>query len=245
MTRVRAHRAAAGEAGRKFSTVSYVLYAAARVLDRHPQANTAIQGRSRPRVAEYPVVNGKVTFDKTIGDQRVVLSTVLPSLHTATMEEIQQGLERFRDADIGDLPELAALRVLHRLPPAVARFLYHRAIRPLPGRAGRMGTFSVTSLGHRAVDGFQSVGGTTVTFGVGRVLDRPVVRDEQVAVAPMMRLNLAFDHRVIDGAEAADVLTEVKDELERFPSFKQAGSPAGGAAVAVPSTDAASGRGEA
>lgn len=58
------------------------------------------------------------------------------------------------------------------------------------------------------------MGGTTTTFGVGRVLERPVVREGRIVVAPVLRLSLAFDHRVIDGAEAADVLTEVKKALE-------------------------------
>jgi pyruvate/2-oxoglutarate dehydrogenase complex dihydrolipoamide acyltransferase (E2) component len=40
------------------------------------------------------------------------------------------------------------------------------------------------------------------------------VREGRIVVAPVLRLSLAFDHRVIDGAEAADVLTEVKEALE-------------------------------
>lgn len=227
MTRVLAHRAAARAEGRRYSLVSYVLAGAARVLDRHPQANAAIQGRRRPRVAESAAVNGKVTFDRTLGGRRVVLSTVLPDLQRATLDEIQTGIERFRDADIDTAPELNALRTLHRLPPAVGRFLYRRATRPLAGRSARLGTFAVTSLGHRAVDGFHSVGGTTTTFGVGRVLDRPVVRGGELAVAPVMRLSLAFDHRVIDGAEAADVLTEVRDALEAYAPRDADAAPTG------------------
>ncbi|MCM3884051.1 2-oxo acid dehydrogenase subunit E2 [Frankia sp. R82] len=79
---------------------------------------------------------------------------------------------------------------------------FAQAARLLPKRGFVMGTFAVTSLGHRAADGFHSVGGTTITLGIGRVLDRPVVRAGVVGAAPLMRLNLAFDHRVIDGAEA-------------------------------------------
>lgn len=51
---------------------------------------------------------------------------------------------------------------------------------------------------------------------MGRIADRPVARDGAVVIAPVMRLSLAFDHRVIDGAEAADVLTEIKDALEAY-----------------------------
>lgn len=223
MTRVREHRA---HARRRYSTVSYVLYAAARVLARHPHANAAIRGRRRPRVAEYSFVNGKLTFDKTIGGRRVVISTVLRDLQGAELADIQSRVDHFREGNPDEMPEFAALRTLQKLPLWLGRCGLRRTVRPLGTRAARMGTFAVTSLGHRAVDGFHSVGGTTVTLGVGRVLDRPVVRDGRILAAPVMRLSLAFDHRVIDGAEAADILTEIKDGLESFAAVPRA-VPAG------------------
>lgn len=213
MTRVRQHRA---DAQRRYSTVSYVLHVAAHTLARHPQANAAIRGTRSPRVAEYSSVNGKLTLDKTIEGRRVVLSTVLRDLHRTELADIQSQVDHFRDGDPDEMAEFAALRTLQKLPLWLARWGLRRAVRPLGSRAERMGTFAVTSLGHRAVDGFHSVGGTTITLGVGRILDRPTVRDRQIVVAPLMRLSLAFDHRVIDGAEAADILTEIKDGLEFF-----------------------------
>jgi pyruvate/2-oxoglutarate dehydrogenase complex dihydrolipoamide acyltransferase (E2) component len=222
MTRVREHRAAAAAADHRYSSVSYVLYAAGRVLARHPEANAALAGRARPRLARYEDVNGKVTFDKTMNGQRVVVATIVPHLDRASLGDIQDRISRLRDGDADTMPELAPLRALDRMPPWLARLLYRRSTRPLPTRPARVGTFAVTSLGHRAVDGFHSVGGTTVTLGVGRILDRPVVRDGLVTKAPVMRLNLAFDHRVIDGAEAADVLTDIKEALESFPAHPEA-----------------------
>ncbi|CAO5154812.1 Acyltransferase [Frankia sp. AiPs1] len=218
MTAVLAHRAAALAAGRRYSLVSYVLWSAARVLVRHPEANAAIRGRLRPRVQRHPFANGKITLDRTLGERRIVLSFVLRNLHRATIDDVQSQLDHLREGDPERMREFAGARALHqpRLPVALYRF--RQAARPLPKRAYVMGTFAVTSLGHRAVDGFHSVGGTTVTLGVGRVLERPVVRAGAVEVAPLLRLNLAFDHRVIDGAEAADVLTEVRDLLEAFPA---------------------------
>lgn len=74
------------------------------------------------------------------------------------------------------------------------------------------------------MDSFHFVGGTAVTVGVGRVVDRAVVRGGEVTVAPMMRLSLAVDHRVVDSAEAADVLTELKSRLETFtPDYRPPG----------------------
>ncbi|MEU3555190.1 2-oxo acid dehydrogenase subunit E2 [Streptomyces fragilis] len=216
MTGVLAHRAAAAqEEDRRYSTVSYVLHAAGRVLARHPDANAAVRGGPRrPRVARYPFVNGKVALDSTLEGRRVVLGAVVPDVHEAGLDEIQSHLDRVRQGDPERLPEFEGIRRLHRLPWAEARKQFRHAADSLALRPHVTGTFAVTSLGHRAVDAFHSVGGTTTTFGVGRILDRPVVHEGRITVAPVMRLSLSFDHRVIDGAEAADVLTEVKEALE-------------------------------
>lgn len=212
MTAVAAHRAQ----GQRYSITAYVLHSAARVLQAHPEANAAIRGGIRPRVARYPQVNGKFTLDRTLNGRRIVLSAVLPGLQDATLKDIQQRLDHFREGDPAAMPEFAGVRLLHSLPLPLGWLLFRLGARPLDRRPAVMGTFAVTSLGHRAVDSFHSVGGTTVTLGVGRICDRPAVRDGELAIAPIMRLSLAFDHRVIDGAEAADVLTEIKAALEGF-----------------------------
>ncbi|ADP82249.1 2-oxo acid dehydrogenase subunit E2 [Pseudofrankia inefficax] len=225
MSRVTEHRAEAARAGERFSPVSYVLVVAGRVLAEHPDANAAIRGTLIPRLAHYPVVNAKLALDATLAGQRVVLAAVLPDLQRATLAEVQRRVDYFRDGDPERLPELAGARALDRLPGPLGRLVFRAATTPLRRRAAAVGTFAVSSLGHRAVDGFYSVGGTTVTLGVGRIAERPVVRDATVVAAPTMRLSLVFDHRVIDGAEAADVLTEIKDGLEDFPTPEVAAPP--------------------
>ncbi|MFE3019116.1 2-oxo acid dehydrogenase subunit E2 [Streptomyces sp. NPDC059256] len=216
MTRVGNHRTAAREGGRHYSWLSYVLYAASRALAAHPEANAAIHGRFRPRIARFPSVYGKFTMDHTVNGQRVVLSAVLPHLQVAGLDSIQRQVDHYTRGDAEELPEFAGARLIRRLPLLVGGAAYRSRIRPLRTRAAAIGSFAVTSLSHSAVDGFHSTGGTTVTLGLGRIVDRPVARYGEPAVAPLMRLNLTFDHRVIDGAEAADLLTDIKQALEGF-----------------------------
>ncbi|HEV2564684.1 MAG TPA: 2-oxoglutarate dehydrogenase complex dihydrolipoyllysine-residue succinyltransferase [Microvirga sp.] len=51
-------------------------------------------------------------------------------------------------------------------------------------------------------------------LGMHRIEDRPVVRNGQIVVRPMMYLALSYDHRIVDGKEAVTFLVRVKDALE-------------------------------
>ena len=81
----------------------------------------------------------------------------------------------------------------------------------------RGSTFTVTSAGKLA-GLFQTpiVNHPEVAIlSVGRIADRPVVRDGQVAVAPVGYIALTFDHRVVDGARAAAFGLDVIGRLQQ------------------------------
>ncbi len=54
----------------------------------------------------------------------------------------------------------------------------------------------------------------SAVLGMHRIEDRPVVRNGQIVVRPMMYLALSYDHRLIDGREAVTFLVRVKDAIE-------------------------------
>ncbi len=87
-------------------------------------------------------------------------------------------------------------------------------------RAGRLkledvtgGTFTVTNLGPWGVDAFTPIlnPGETGILGVGRIVEKPAIHRGEIARRMMMVLSLTFDHRVIDGAPAAEFLRRVID----------------------------------
>jgi 2-oxoglutarate dehydrogenase E2 component (dihydrolipoamide succinyltransferase) len=46
------------------------------------------------------------------------------------------------------------------------------------------------------------------------IQERPVAREGQVVIRPMMYLALTYDHRIVDGREAVTFLKRVKDVIE-------------------------------
>ena len=51
-------------------------------------------------------------------------------------------------------------------------------------------------------------------LGMHRIEERPVVRNGQIVIRPMMYLALSYDHRIVDGKEAVTFLVRVKECLE-------------------------------
>ncbi|UMP06805.1 2-oxo acid dehydrogenase subunit E2 [Amycolatopsis sp. EV170708-02-1] len=219
-TRLLAHKHAAN---RRYSVVSYVMHGVSRAVAECPEANAACAGGLRPRIVNRESVDVKLALDKGIAGRRAVLSVVVPDCDLMSLDAIQDTVDRLRDTAGEEIPELRGARVLQRLPLPVGRVAFGWANR-LRSRHRRMGTVAVTSLGHRPVTRFFSSGGTTLTFGLGRITDRPAVRERKLCVMPILPVSLTFDHRVIDGAAAADVLGNLKDRLETLTS-RNAGGP--------------------
>ncbi len=51
-------------------------------------------------------------------------------------------------------------------------------------------------------------------LGMHNIVERPVVKNKQIVIAPMMYLALSYDHRIIDGRESVGFLVAVKEAVE-------------------------------
>ena len=77
-------------------------------------------------------------------------------------------------------------------------------------------TYSVSNLGMFGVDSFTAIiyPPHAAILAVGAVKEQPVVRSGEITIAQIMKATLSVDHRVADGAEAAQFLSETKRLLE-------------------------------
>jgi pyruvate dehydrogenase E2 component (dihydrolipoamide acetyltransferase) len=77
-------------------------------------------------------------------------------------------------------------------------------------------TFTISNLGMFGVSHFTAIINppNTAILAVGAALDVPVVRDGRVVPGKVMSMTMSSDHRVIDGAMAAQYLATVKNLLE-------------------------------
>lgn len=106
---------------------------------------------------------------------------------------------------------------------SIAEIAAARADLVARARAGKLqqadlegGTFTISNLGMYGVEQFVAVLNPpqAAILAVGAIEERPVARDGELDVLPLMTMTLTCDHRSLDGATAAEFLRTVKDFLE-------------------------------
>jgi len=151
-------------------------------------------------LAEFPVVNSSIVDGQIIKHDGV---------HVGVAVALDNGLivPVLKNADKKSISQL------------------NKEIADLSGRArqGRLtpdeysgGTFTVTNLGMYGVDWFTPIINPpeSAILGVCRIKDIPVAVNGMVVIRPIMNVCLSFDHRLIDGALAAQFLARLRQLLE-------------------------------
>ncbi|MBE3591325.1 MAG: 2-oxo acid dehydrogenase subunit E2, partial [Firmicutes bacterium] len=151
----------------------------------------------------HPVLNASLDEER----QEIVIH---PHIHLGIAVDTPDGLlvPVVRHAERMTVAGFAA-----RLPALAAR----ARARTLPPEDLRGSTFTITSAG--------SIGGIFATplvnhpevaiLGVHRIVPRPAVVEGRVEVRDMVYVSLSFDHRVLDGAEAARFTNDLAEILSR------------------------------
>jgi pyruvate dehydrogenase E2 component (dihydrolipoamide acetyltransferase) len=193
-------------------------------LMREVDASQLIEWRSHVRQAVEKLNGTKLTFTdllvKTVGfalrshprlnaawaDGRIQLNqSINVGIATATDEGLIVPV--IRNADQASLGEIAARR------STLTKLAQERKLRPADISGG---TFTITNLGMYRVDAFNAIVNTpqAAILAVGRIAERVVPVDGKAVVRPMLVLTLSCDHRVVDGARAAQFLDELANLIE-------------------------------
>lgn len=182
----------------------------------------AFRTRMKP-VAEKKGI--KVTYLPFIVKALVAASRKFPALN-ASIDEVNNEIVYKKHYDIGIATDTDNGLIVPVIKDAdrksiwmIAESISDLALR---GREGKLSanemkgsTISISNIG--------SAGGMFFTpiinypevaiLGTGRISEKPVVRDGEVVVAPVMALSLSFDHRLIDGATAQNFMNYIKQLL--------------------------------
>jgi pyruvate dehydrogenase E2 component (dihydrolipoamide acetyltransferase) len=184
ITDLDAFRRQHADKGPKLTVTAFALKAAAIALHEFPQFNTSLD------VAANQLVQKKYYhIGVAVDTERGLLVPVIRDVDKKSIFQLAQ--------ELTDIAERARQKKVQ-------------------ADEMRGGTFTITNLG--------GIGGTAFTpivnypevaiLGLSRARQEPVVRDGQVVARLMLPLSLSYDHRVIDGADAARFARRLAEMLE-------------------------------
>jgi len=155
---------------------------------------------------EHPVINTRWT------DKGVLF---LPDIHMGMAMALDEGLivPVIRDINKKSYGQIAADRVQLIQKGKENKFLPDDI---------KGGTFTLSAMGMFGLETFTAIINQpeNAILAVGAIIDKPVVVAGDIVVRPMMTVNLTYDHRAIDGAEAGKFMRTLKEMLEE-PLFAQ------------------------
>ena len=155
-------------------------------------------------MAEHPMFNASWAGDRILVHKRVNVGVAV-----SLSEDRGGGLvvATIRDAN------LKSLRMISAETKALAGKARDRG---LSTEEMSDATFTISNLGMFGVDDFTAIINppNSAILACGAAIEKPVVRDHQLAVGWEMAANLSLDHRVIDGAMAARYLSTLKSMIE-------------------------------
>lgn len=210
----------------RVSWTGFVIASVARAVAAHPEVNTRKAGN---QVISFDRVDIGATVERHWKGRTVLDIVVLTDADQMSSAEITDVLHAAKYGPPQSHRPGALTKQIARMPGPLRR----AAIRAAGTRPGIAATFGpavgVTSIGMFS----QSWGWAiplaplTVIATVGGVADRPVARDGQVVVRPMLPLTLSFDHAVIDGAPAARFTETLRTLVESAAGFEDPTATAG------------------
>jgi len=149
---------------------------------------------------EFPQVNAEIDGDEVVFKRYYDIGVAVSGSRGLVVPVI-------RDADLLSMAEIEA-RIADLAVKARSDKL---TLEDLQG-----GTFTITNGGV-----FGSMLSTPILnppqtgiLGMHNVVDRPVVRNGEIVVRPIMYVALSYDHRLIDGREAVQFLVRIKESVE-------------------------------
>ena len=205
------------ESKRRIPHFGYVEELDVTELEELRQHLNATHGASRPKLTLLPFLM-----------RAVVKAVVAHPEVNARYDDEAEVVQRFEAVHLGIATQTDAGLMVPVVRHAEARDLWDCAAEvsrlAAAARAGTAArdelsgsTITITSLGPLGgVSHFPVINHPEVAIiGPNKMVERPVVRHGQVVVRKMMNLSSAFDHRVVDGYDAAEFIQRIKALLER------------------------------
>lgn len=216
-------RALRRESGVAASFTSWLIKTMATAISEHKEVHALLHRNGRKLVV-FDDIAFAVIVEKEVDGKLVPLPVVIERADKKTIAEIQQEIDAAKNQNVrneGDyvLAEGSStlqMKLYYFLPAIIRRLMMKYVLsRPLL-RKKLMGTVILTSIGtKRGLPGwFIHKSYHNLSIGVGSVLRKPWVVQNEIKVREILNLTILIDHDVVDGAPMARFISDLTQRME-------------------------------
>jgi hypothetical protein len=161
-------------------------------------------------------------IEKKAGDAKVPMPLVIEKVNKKSASEITAEIENAKKLELktGDIvlgkKSAAYQRFYYHLPGFLRRIFWKILLKSPKAAYSTMGNVSVTSIGMigRINGWFIHKSVHPVSFGIGSILKKPVVSDNEIKIREILNMTILVDHDVIDGAPMVRFLDDLTNSIE-------------------------------
>lgn len=206
--------------GRQVSFTSLLLKVIADTVDQHKEVAAFLYNKRKLIV--FDDVNISILVEKEVEGKKVPIPLVIEKAQQKSMEEIASEIQRAKQARLSGKDIVLHRRtslfesLYYRLPGAIRRMIWRYLLRHPRIVYRQMGNVGFTSVGMMGqLSGwFAHASVHPLSFGIGSIVKKPVVKDDVVVIREILHLTILIDHDVIDGAPMARFAGDLVGRVE-------------------------------
>lgn len=209
-----------GEAGIHVSFNAWLVKTISSVLQHHKEASAFLYNKTKLII--FDDINVSIIVEKNINDTLVPIPLVIEKTNKKSALEISREIEQAKsnkltesDIVINKEPSLSE-RLYYHLPGFLRRVVWRIILRNPKIAYNKMGNAIITSVGMMGkINGwFIQKSIHPISFGVGSILKKPVVIENEIRIREILNMTILVDHDVIDGAPMVRFLNDLTDSIE-------------------------------
>lgn len=206
--------------GSKISFNGWIIKAISRTIEAHPESAAFLY--SKRKLVIFDDINISLLVEKELNGKKIPIPVVLEKTNDKTVSEITLEIEDAKNQVLAGSDivlrrkTLSYEKIYYRLPGFLRRLIWNVVLRNPKFAYAKMGNVAVTSIGMAGrINGWfihKSV--HPLSFGLGSVIKKPVVLDDEIKIREMLNMTLLIDHDAIDGAPMARFVKELIRNME-------------------------------
>lgn len=206
--------------GSNISFNAWLIKVISNILAQHREAAAFLYNRKKLII--FDDINVSVIVEKEVDGKKVPIPLVIKKANEKSPSEINDEIEKAKkesitgsDIVLGRKSSLSE-NIYYRLPGSVRRAVWKIMLRNPRFIYEKMGNAVVTSVGMIGkINGwFIHTSIHPISFGVGSVVKKPVVVDNQIKIRELLNMTILVDHDVIDGADMVRFLNDLTLAIE-------------------------------